>query len=232
MRTLTAFVRIAFTAFAFLIGRAVAQTPAAEVQTAAPWRSIDYPMVEIPSAPGEKCWLLVRSGVGAGLPDQKPRLRVTAGWSGQQDEPQPEALTKPERMNVRLHRAKGGTVEPLNAFVAGPTIGMTGGQSVNRTAEFSWGENTLEEAWFELRIDDRVYWLEVPYGFVRDPMAPLAPAISAGGPGGPAPVMKELGAAHRVVPWTKIDYDLGEIQNGCRLSAAALNGEGARWFTT
>jgi hypothetical protein len=109
---------------------------------------------------------------------------------------------------------------------------MTGGQSVNRTAEFPWGENTLEEAWFELRIDDRVYWLEVPYGFVRDPMAPLAPAISAGGPGAPAPAMKELGAAHRVVPWTKVEYDLGEIQNGWRLSAAALNGEGARWFTT
>ena len=203
-----------------------------ERKTAALWKSIDYPMVDIPSAPGEKCWLTVMSGAGAKADDQPLRLRIAVGWSGQDGKPQPEAMRKPEQMSVRLRRGNGTIGQPLTKFVAGPSIGMSGGQSTCRSAEFSWGENALEEAWFELRIDERVYWLEVPYGFTRDPLAPLAPAIPAAGPGKPPATSKQFSAHDRVVPWSRIEFDLGTIQNGWRLSAATTNGEGARWSTT
>src|ERR1700730_1276120 len=47
---------------------------------------------------------------------------------------------------------------------------------------FPWGRNVLKEAWVELRLPGQRYWLEVPYGFTRNPQERLSPAIAPGRP--------------------------------------------------
>lgn len=74
-----------------------------------------------------------------------------------------------------------------------------------------------------MRVAGRTYWIEVPYGFLRDPLAPLAPADSKSGLPAFAPAMKKMGADDLIVPWTKIEYELGPIQNGWRLSLQQSN---------
>ena len=210
-----------------------AQSAEARPQKTTPsWTYIYYPSVEIPSAPGEKCWVIVRSNARSGPDDQKPNLDVSVGWSGQDSRKIPEAVTKPERMSVRLHLANGNVSEPLNPFQMMGILSGGGGYSASRIGQFPWGANALEEAWFELKIDERAYWLEVPYGFTRDPLAPNPPASPDAGPAVVAPPMAKIGAEDRVVPWSKIGYDLGVIQNGWRLQAEARNDEAQTWFAT
>jgi hypothetical protein len=216
-----------------LLSRAAAQAADPKVQKpAACWTHIYYPSVAIPSAPGEMCWILVRSNALSGEPDQKPQLDISAGWSGRDSAKIPETVTEPERMSVRLHLPDGRVLEPHNPFRQMGVISMSGGQSASRVGQFPWGGNVLEEAWFELKIDGRAYWIEVPYGFTRDPMAPLPPAMPEANAAALAPAMAKLGPEDRVVPWSKVDYDLGAIQKGWRLQAEARNDEEHTWFAT
>lgn len=93
---------------------------------------------------------------------------------------------------------------------------------------FPWGQNKLEEAWLELRLKGRTYWIEIPYGFTRDPAAPLARAEPDAGLPALAPAMKNVSADDRLVAWTKIVYDLDPIQNDWRLHVELANPFDAR----
>jgi hypothetical protein len=109
---------------------------------------------------------------------------------------------------------------------------MAGSTTWSRTYSFPWGANRLEEAWFELKIDDRTYWVELPYGFARNPAAPLPPREPKAGSPVFAAAMKNLPPEDRIVPWTVIDYDFGVIQNGWRLNAQFFNREDAECHAT
>lgn len=196
------------------------------------WTYIYYPSVETPLAPGEECSIAVRSNAMSGAEDQKPILDVAVTWSGRDSKPVPEAVTKLERMSVRMHLPNGKVIEPRDPFEMMGILSGAGGHSASRIGQFPWGENALEEAWFELKIDGRTYWIEVPYGFTRDPLAPLPPAEPKAGPAKIAPAMAKLGAEDRVVPWSKIDWDFGLIQKGWHLLADARNDAEQTWFAT
>ena len=123
-----------------------------------------------------------------------------------------------EASAVRLH---------LPESVAEPhpdTLGLRGvGGPPMTTARFDWQANTLDEAWVEVDLGgDGRYWLEVPYGFVRDPASPL-PEGDGRRRARPAPAMSELGPRDRLVPFRHARYEVGEIQNGWRLAVLASN---------
>ena len=219
--------------FAVFLSRAAAQPAAPQPpKPGACWTLIYYPSVEIPSAPGHKCWIIVRSNARSGPEDQKPRFDISVGWSGSDSTAIPEAVMELDRMSVHLHLPSGEVLEPRNPFRVNGIIGKSGGQNASRIGQFPWGANALEEAWFELKIDERVYWIEVPYGFTRDPLAPPPPSAPTAGPAKVAPAMAKLGADDRVVPWSKIDYNLGAIQKDWRLKAEARNDGENTWFAT
>ena len=187
-------------------------------RTAAICEYISYPQLEIPTAKGETCTVMVGYG------GEKHALRFDVLWSGRDSVKTPDAIVKADRTSVRLHLPDGTIVEPKDKMDGPPpATGGGGGVTVDRIFNFPWGPNKLDEAWFEFRIDNRTYWIEVPYGFSRDPAAPLAPAEPNAGPPALAPAMKKIAPEDRIVPWTKIDYDLGPIQNGWRLSFAISN---------
>ena len=216
-------------ASAFLFIPAARTFAEAKPRMAARWERIQYPPLEIPTAPGETCRVSV--GLGSGV--QKPALRFDVSWSGPTGNVPPDIM-KAGRINVRLH-LPGGTVHE-NRDGEGNVGGLgdlpTGVMTWSRTFSFPWGANRLEEAWFELKIDDRTYWLELPYGFARDPAAALPPPEPQAGPPVFAAAMKSSPPEDRIVPWTAIEYDFGAIHSGWRLGAEFFNREDAECHAT
>ena len=91
-----------------------------------------------------------------------------------------------------------------------------------------------------MRFPGAVYWLEVPYGFTRNPADPLPPAARDLDRPRFAPAMNALEPGARIVPWKAVRYDLGAIEDGRRLAfdlsnpfdahcALALYQEGKPW---
>jgi hypothetical protein len=89
--------------------------------------------------------------------------------------------------------------------------------------QFPWGNNVLEEAWIELHFPEQTYWLEIPYGFTRNPADPPAPPAPQLGIPTLAVATKDLRPKDQIVPWVSVEYDLGEIQNKWSLSLKQAN---------
>jgi hypothetical protein len=81
----------------------------------------------------------------------------------------------------------------------------------------------LEEAWIECRLPGQTYWVEVPYGFTRNPADALAPVRSLAGRPALAPAMMPMRAGDEILPWDYVEYDLGEIQNQWRAEVHVSN---------
>jgi hypothetical protein len=126
-----------------------------------------------------------------------------------------------DKMIVRLHRPDGTIVDPEHDSSRGLVSTNPGGTPYMYI--FPWGRNVLEEAWIEMKVTGRTYWFELPYGFSRDPSAPLQPEEEKRGRPTIAPAMATMSPDDRIVPWLYVNYDLGTIQNGWSLSAEMAN---------
>jgi hypothetical protein len=116
-----------------------------------------------------------------------------------------------EKTLVRLHTTDGKVTDSKSSD--GGEIVDLGMVEYSYHYSFSWRRNLLEEAWIEVRLPGQTYWVEVPYGFTRDPAAPLSPIEARRGPPKYPPTMKP-GKTDWLVPWLEASYDLGKIQNG------------------
>ena len=154
----------------------------------------------------------------------------------------PPALLTPKSppITARLHRADGEIVEPtpggkrwLNAPISVSTATPAGVGALPEQVltYFPWGPNALEEAWVEVSLGTEHYWVEVPYGFDRDPKAPLAAAASGGTPR-LLPAMKPAGPHEHIVQWKEVQYAVGAIANGWRLLFNCANPAGANGAQT
>lgn len=130
------------------------------------------------------------------------------------------AFFKTNSITARLYRADGQNAEPtkegkelLNSPVEISTKVMT---------YFPWGPNVLQESWIEVTIPPERYWVEVPYGFDRNPADPLAPA-NTNGPPRFIPEMNLLTEHDYVVRWDKVNYDLGRLPDGSELKLMQSN---------
>jgi len=134
-------------------------------------------------------------------------------------------------ITARLYRADGEIVEPtvegkkiLNYPISINTATRKAGIETPSQVMtfFPWDTNALEESWIEVTMGPERYWVEIPYGFDRNPADPLPPSF----PGGPPrfiSAMKSLTDHDHVVRWQTVHYDLGVIQNGWRLSLIQSN---------
>ncbi len=156
--------------------------------------------------------------------DEKATFRIDVNWWSANSKIEPGGSKKASQIKLHLHYPDGSIVEPVEQ-PNGPIGGTGNAQNTdwNQMYRFPYGPNKLVEAWVELSLPDRTYWLEIPYGFTRDPHAPLPPTEPDAGLPTLAPAMKHLGADDLIVPWTKVDYDLGPIQHGWRLALEQSN---------
>jgi hypothetical protein len=66
------------------------------------------------------------------------------------------------------------------------------------------------------------FWVEIPYGFDRNPAEAIAPSNTTGPPQFVC-AMKSLTEHDHIIRWQTVHYDLGVIQNGWRLSLIQSN---------
>ena len=133
-------------------------------------------------------------------------------------------------ITARLYRANGEIVEPteegkelLNAPAYISTASIPGEEPAPQVMTyFPWGTNALEECWIEVSMGTERYWVEIPYGFDRNPADP-PPSSFPGGPPKFVSAMKSLTDHDHVMRWQTVHYDLGVIQNGWRLSLIQSN---------
>lgn len=133
------------------------------------------------------------------------------------------ATFKTNIITAQLHRTRGETViAEANSLNRPIGISNAGSTQWSVMTFFPWGTNTLEESWMEVSIGKERYWLEIPYGFDRNPYDPLPSSMSGDRPKF-APAMKHLTDHDHVVRWLNVHYDIGEIQNHWRLSLIQSN---------
>lgn len=116
-------------------------------------------------------------------------------------------------VEAKLHLPNGHVIAPqkVDRIVwssRGP--GMTGVFQ----STFPWQDNNLDEAWIELRLTGMVHWLEIPYGFSRDPHAQLPRKDLSRNEPQFAPAMQQLNATddkHRIVSWQSVKYTTNQF---------------------
>jgi hypothetical protein len=202
----------------FATPQPVASAPQASLQPTAPhaWSEIAYAGIPAPDATTRVP--LVR------LTNQGARgLVFVLEFSA----PDSEAYRFPRDADivVRLHRPNGQVVEPAPDGHRGQVgVGNAGWESHGYDYVFPWQENILEEAWIECRLFGRTYWVEVPYGFTRNPSDALPPIRALTGPPVLAPAVKTMNVKRdEILPWAYASYDLGQIQNAWSASVHVAN---------
>jgi len=181
------------------------------------WKFINYPRSNAPE-------FLISSGKQWNQVSRGLRLDIMSIQQG-------FWFLKTNAITARLYRANGEIVEPtaegkglLNAptSISSAAVLPDGGYAPQVMTYFPWGPNALKEAWIAVTIGPERYWLEIPYGFDRNPGDPLPPAA----PGGPptfARSMQSLAEHDHLVQWQNVDYDLGQLENGRYLSLKQSN---------
>lgn len=126
----------------------------------------------------------------------------------------------PPFIEVAWHAPEGRQGE--RHIERGPEIGKRGSSQIFYVAALPWFRNTLDEAWIELKLGARRYWLEIPYGFTRKPDDPL-PAPDVRGRPVFAPAMKNLGAGDWIVQVQHVEYELGKVDGSTHLLLKLAN---------
>lgn len=196
-----------------LIVASLVCTAAPDLAATAPqhtWKSIHYPAISVPWSVDGKAYVSLQPGT------QGLQLDVTMGLES--------ALGKEPgkgELQIRLHREPRPTALVDLEWAGATSTGDTAQH--HHMHEFPWGADQLVEAWLELRAGERTYWLEIPYGFDRDPSRPIAG--SSAPTGGPklAGAMDKLSESAAILPWQHVQYEIGKIQNGWHLTALQSN---------
>jgi hypothetical protein len=172
------------------------------------WEYITYPLV-ISEGKASPSFMI-------GYADKKHGLRLDINSDNSK-------LFETNAISAQLYRSGGDAVDLKTNSLKHPIgIGNLGAVNYDAMAFFPWGTNTLGESWMKVSVGDDRYWLEIPYGFDRNPQDQLPPSMPRGRPQF-ASAMKHLTDHDHVVPWLNVHYDLGEIQNHWRLDLIQSN---------
>ena len=204
---------------AMLVTESRAQPPA----PTSIWQRILYPDVAIPRAAGEVLTFSVGSGGHTNRPDAEPsQLRLDLAWGAPNGVRMPRAVANARNIVVRLHTAYGKIITPSRAPFEG-WVGIGGGLGMSwyLTNMVPWSRNGLDEAWFEVRVPGQTWWIELPYGFARNPEDPEIPDRDRGEPKFLSGM--RLGAKDILVPWLAVEYEIGRIHNDALLSVKLGN---------
>ena len=186
------------------------------------WQTIEYAPVTIPGTAREQLTFRVGSGGHKTGPQEEPsHLRLDVMWSARDGVPRPDAIARDASVVVNLHTAASQAAQqsPSPRWVGIQNAGSTTWFLVST---FPWSRNALDEAWFEVRAGGQTWWLELPYGFARNPEDAEVTDSNRDVPRFPA-TMQPLGASDILVPWLAVEYEIGRSDHGARLSLKLRN---------
>jgi hypothetical protein len=182
---------------------ALGSAPPAQAKVVSEWEYITYPPLSLDGTTNFDLLL--------GFGEKSAGMRLDVRFFGGDQIP---SVLEKGNFSSHLHRANGDIVGPKESLPAG----QVNGQWV-LIQFFPWGTNTFEEGWIEIQFGKQRYWLEIPYGFTRNPRDPL-PQPRNGDRPACAPAIR---ATDRILHWRTVHYDLGEIQNSWRLFLVQSN---------
>jgi hypothetical protein len=202
------------------LGAADAQEPAAPARHT--WTEIRYPDLTQPWSHGRQVGVMLAPDADAG------RLAVHLFLSFEDSRPEDDALFaamfEDPKVEVHLHQPQGAIASPAGGQpVCRGGVHRMGCTSVTLTCDFAWLADPLAEAWIEIRGDRSTAWLEVPYGFTVNGASLDTNARPDGGPPQRAEQCKGFLDGHQVVPWTSVTYEVGQLDDGSRLSLRQSN---------
>ncbi len=122
--------------------------------------------------------------------------------------------SRPEPVAAEFYVNENKPVILKGTLESGPYEGSGPGprgreQQTDHTFFIPWGANALDDAWVRLRLKDRDFWVELPFGFTRNPADPAPPAgESKEGPGCPVAKNTSAGENDLVIPWEYVTYQL------------------------
>jgi hypothetical protein len=191
------------------------------------WQRIRYPPVTLPGTGREHLTFLVSSGGHKTGPREEPsHLRLDVMWAARDGVSRPEVISGAQAVVVKLHTADGEVVtRPSSPDWLG--VGNGGWTTWSLTSTFPWSRNALDETWFEVRAGGQTWWIELPYGFARNPEDAEVLDHDRDVPRFPA-TMQQPGVGDILVPWLGVEYEIGRIHNGALLSVNLSNPFDAR----
>lgn len=172
------------------------------------WEGISYPHLPAKFADGNATPYLANSEDGL-------HFFISFSWKAGLEDEKGFLLPDKKSLNVKLHYAEGPPIEakenPFDKDIIGG-YGNSRSMSQSYRFVFPWGKNEMKEAWFEVTLGQKTFWLEVPYGFTRNPDEKELPVSNEGIPKIPKAI-EELFDSTTLVNWKHVYYDIGEIQN-------------------
>ncbi len=184
------------------------------------WERIEFPGVETP-------WGI--AGVSASLlqinDDPPIGLRFDLVWGGRMDEP--GGMKAPAKGDVKAAiMAEGKAIRtPKNPDpeIHGWTV-LGRGMSGDMMIEFDWLPDDMRDYWVRVKMPDRTFWFLLPYGLGSNPSQPFkAGSLQSGPPSRPESAAK----GDRIVPWSRVVYNLGWLDEKGRVHAAPPRDVGA-----
>jgi hypothetical protein len=184
------------------------------------WQRVLYPPVTIPGTREQLTFVVSSGGHRTGPTEEPSHLRFDIRWGARAGLPLPPAISSESGVVVRVHAGDGKVLTPRQShWVA---VGSGGGALWYLTYTLPWSRNALDEAWFEVRIANQSWWVELPYGFARNPEDPELPDRDRDVPRF-LTGMLPLGANDLLVPWLAAEYEIGRAGNGALLSLKVSN---------
>jgi hypothetical protein len=175
------------------------------------WEAISYPDLPTPFASGF---------VATSIRPTENGLTLSLSFSWANDDAEKDGFVPPDgkKIGLALHDAAGNKAEPIESNFDRELIawGRRGYSSGSFQCTFPWSENEMSEGWLEIRMPNESFWLEIPYGFTRDPSADTLPVSRNGSPKLP-PALEQFPNNTRLVNWKHVVYDIGKIQNRWQL---------------
>lgn len=191
------------------------------------WSSISYPEVSCRFGNGKASPAL---GVSRRPGVKGLEFRLSFWWPKAAEENKGFVAPEGKLIRLRLNHADGSVVAPSQSNFADPfPRGSHMGRNWHGTFRcvFPWAGNRMEEAWLELVFPDQTYWLELPYGFTRDPDSTELPTSNLGPPK-VAAGMKALPANAQIVNWKDVFYKVGAVKDEFWVSIQQSNLQNAR----
>ncbi len=172
------------------------------------WQHVTYAPVTTPGAAGKQLMIIVGSGGHTNKPHEEPtHLRIDVMWIQPDDASRSETIANAKDIVVRLHTADGKILaaapgDELSGACARTASGA--GMWCSLIDMFPWSNNA--QAWFEVRVPGQTWWLELPYGFARNPEHPGVTDRFPSEPHFFPPETLPLGAHDVVLPWLRVEY--------------------------